>query len=84
MGEEAGSPASDASHESVDADEANTSKVTASKDKACPYCHQKFTSSSLGRHLDQFISKKRSRDCGVASLAELPAMARRMATMKVP
>ncbi|KAK5091803.1 hypothetical protein LTR70_006333 [Exophiala xenobiotica] len=54
------SPASDASHESGD-DGANGSntKPTAVKDKECPYCHQKFTSSSLGRHLDQFINKKK-------------------------
>ncbi|KIV90859.1 hypothetical protein PV10_05465 [Exophiala mesophila] len=37
----------------------NEAKVPAPKDKQCPYCHQPFTSSSLGRHLDQFISKKK-------------------------
>ncbi|KAK5065366.1 hypothetical protein LTR84_001204 [Exophiala bonariae] len=37
----------------------SASKLPASKDKECPYCHQQFTSSSLGRHLDQFISKKK-------------------------
>lgn len=59
-------PSSEASHES--ADEANnngrqpnssTSKTATVKDKECQYCHQLFTSSSLGRHLDQFISKKK-------------------------
>ncbi|KIW10131.1 hypothetical protein PV08_11091 [Exophiala spinifera] len=35
-------------------------KPPALKDKECPYCHQHFTSSSLGRHLDQFISKKKA------------------------
>ena len=30
----------------------------ASKDKACPYCGQSFTSSSLGRHLDLYIKEK--------------------------
>lgn len=57
----ASSPAaSDASHESGD-DGANSlnPKQSAVKDKECQYCHQKFTSSSLGRHLDQFIHKKK-------------------------
>ena len=49
---------SDASHES-DNDGANSSKTPTGKDKECPYCHQRFTSSSLGRHLDQFLSKKK-------------------------
>ncbi|KAK4105269.1 hypothetical protein N658DRAFT_440231 [Parathielavia hyrcaniae] len=34
----------------------NTTK--AAKDKKCPYCHQAFTSSSLGRHLDLYIREK--------------------------
>lgn len=52
--------ASDASHESDDAPNTGNSKnQQAIKDKECQYCHQKFTSSSLGRHLDQFISKKK-------------------------
>lgn len=52
--------ASDASHESDDGQNTANSKTQhATKDKECPYCHQKFTSSSLGRHLDQFISKKK-------------------------
>lgn len=51
------SPAgSDASHESDNDEQA---KQSSAKDKECQYCHQKFTSSSLGRHLDQFISKKK-------------------------
>ncbi|KAJ9214057.1 hypothetical protein DTO166G4_4323 [Paecilomyces variotii] len=29
------------------------------KDKQCQYCHQAFTSSSLGRHLDQYLFKKK-------------------------
>jgi hypothetical protein len=28
------------------------------KDRTCPYCHQAFTSSSLGRHLDLYIREK--------------------------
>lgn len=53
-------PQSDASH---DSDGGTTGpaqgKHPAAKDKECPYCHQHFTSSSLGRHLDQYIFKKR-------------------------
>jgi hypothetical protein len=30
----------------------------APKDRSCPYCHQAFTSSSLGRHLDLYIKEK--------------------------
>ncbi|KAA8644374.1 uncharacterized protein ATNIH1004_008576 [Aspergillus tanneri] len=35
------------------------SKSTATKDRKCQYCDQAFTSSSLGRHLDQFLFKKK-------------------------
>lgn len=57
----ASSPAaSDGSHETGDEAGSNTQiKSLAVKDKECQYCHQYFTSSSLGRHLDQFISKKK-------------------------
>ncbi|PYH90417.1 hypothetical protein BO71DRAFT_487148 [Aspergillus ellipticus CBS 707.79] len=34
-------------------------KNQALKDRKCQYCHQPFTSSSLGRHLDQFLFKKK-------------------------
>src|SRR5881394_1778426 len=34
-------------------------KHPATKDKNCQYCHQRFTSSSLGRHLDQYLFKKK-------------------------
>ncbi|KAL1629947.1 hypothetical protein SLS54_000806 [Diplodia seriata] len=34
------------------------SKGPAPKDKNCPFCHQPFTSSSLGRHLDLYIKPK--------------------------
>ncbi|KAK4155719.1 hypothetical protein C8A00DRAFT_31472 [Chaetomidium leptoderma] len=34
------------------------SMTKAVKDKSCPYCHQAFTSSSLGRHLDLYIREK--------------------------
>jgi hypothetical protein len=40
------------------ADDSN-SKHHALKDRECQFCHQKFTSSSLGRHLDQFLRKKK-------------------------
>ncbi|KIW26601.1 uncharacterized protein PV07_06420 [Cladophialophora immunda] len=57
------SPASEASQEPESGDESNAAhppaKAPAVKDKECQYCHQQFTSSSLGRHLDQFISKKK-------------------------
>lgn len=33
-------------------------KVIVAKDRACPYCQQAFTSSSLGRHLDLYIKSK--------------------------
>ena len=33
-------------------------ELKASKDKACPFCGQAFTSSSLGRHLDLYIKPK--------------------------
>ncbi|KAI9370477.1 hypothetical protein BJX61DRAFT_535623 [Aspergillus egyptiacus] len=35
------------------------SKSANQKDRKCQYCHQAFTSSSLGRHLDQFLFKKK-------------------------
>ncbi|KAI1118613.1 hypothetical protein F5Y14DRAFT_399156 [Nemania sp. NC0429] len=35
-----------------------TQKPSAAKDRKCPYCHQAFTSSSLGRHLDLYVKKK--------------------------
>ncbi|KAL9625065.1 MAG: hypothetical protein Q9160_000794 [Pyrenula sp. 1 TL-2023] len=37
----------------------SASKLPAPKDRECDYCHQPFTSSSLGRHLDQYVSKKK-------------------------
>jgi cell division protein FtsB len=38
--------------------ESTTPKVSAPKDKNCPFCGQAFTSSSLGRHLDLYIRDK--------------------------
>ncbi|KAL5339403.1 hypothetical protein BJX70DRAFT_158740 [Aspergillus crustosus] len=37
----------------------NASRNAAQKDRKCQYCNQAFTSSSLGRHLDQFLFKKK-------------------------
>jgi hypothetical protein len=42
-----------------DGTEDGHSRPNTSKDRECQFCHQKFTSSSLGRHLDQFIHKKK-------------------------
>lgn len=42
-----------------DGTEDGHSKPNTSKDRVCQFCHQKFTSSSLGRHLDQFLHKKK-------------------------
>lgn len=39
-------------------DDDSKSPYQARKDKACPFCHQAFTSSSLGRHLDLWIKPK--------------------------
>ena len=33
-------------------------KTSAAKNKKCPFCHQAFTSSSLGRHLDLYIKDR--------------------------
>jgi hypothetical protein len=53
-------PQSDASHNSDGGTNGDSQgKNPTAKDKECPYCHQHFTSSSLGRHLDQYIFKKR-------------------------
>jgi len=38
--------------------EESSTTTKAVKDKTCPYCHQAFTSSSLGRHLDLYIRAK--------------------------
>lgn len=38
-----------------------TAKTPAVKDKECQYCHQAFTSSSLGRHLDLYIKDKNAK-----------------------
>lgn len=53
----ANSPASTpSSNHNTKNEDGSTTK--ASKDKACPFCGQSFTSSSLGRHLDLYIKPK--------------------------
>lgn len=37
----------------------SAAKPSTVKDRKCQYCNQAFTSSSLGRHLDQFLFKKK-------------------------
>lgn len=51
------SPRGDDSHSQTQSQ--SGSKTAALKDKSCPYCRQAFTSSSLGRHLDQYLLKKK-------------------------
>ncbi|KAK6581306.1 hypothetical protein PZA11_005997 [Diplocarpon coronariae] len=47
----------------------------AAKDKACPFCAQQFTSSSLGRHLDLYIKEKNPKAAdGVHDVAEIRKM----------
>lgn len=43
---------------SVDENAPNISGLSAPKNKQCPFCHESFTSSSLGRHLDLYIREK--------------------------
>ena len=43
---------------SVDENTPNRSGLNALKNKQCPFCHESFTSSSLGRHLDLYIRDK--------------------------
>lgn len=47
-------------------------KTGAPKDKACPFCNQPFTSSSLGRHLDLYIKPKNPKPAdGIHDIAEI-------------
>ena len=43
---------------SPEADGSSQLKLAADKDRQCPFCNTKFTSSSLGRHLDLYIREK--------------------------
>ena len=45
------------------------------KDKPCPFCHQPFTSSSLGRHLDLYIKPKNPKPAdGIHNLEQIKLM----------
>ncbi|GMG15497.1 unnamed protein product [Aspergillus oryzae] len=61
MDESASNRPIDTPEGSAGADDAQSgaAKNAAVKDRKCQYCHQAFTSSSLGRHLDQFLFKKK-------------------------
>ena len=39
-------------------DAADSPRFSAEKDRSCPFCGTKFTSSSLGRHLDLYIKER--------------------------
>ena len=43
----------------VGGDDTPAGRGQTAKDRKCQYCQQAFTSSSLGRHLDQFLFKKK-------------------------
>lgn len=60
-----GDAANDATAASSPASETNNNRdqeqdgaAKSAKDRACPFCGQAFTSSSLGRHLDLYIKPK--------------------------
>jgi hypothetical protein len=53
----------------------NAPKTSAVKDKACPFCRQPFTSSSLGRHLDLYIKEKNPKPAdGIHNVEEIRKM----------
>lgn len=70
MTEQMGTPGSNADNS------INGSKVGgAPKDKACPFCQQAFTSSSLGRHLDLYIKEKNPKPAdGIHDVDEIRKM----------
>jgi hypothetical protein len=66
MAEQMGTPGSNADLS------VNGSRTSAPKDKACPFCSQQFTSSSLGRHLDLYIKEKNPKPAdGVHDVVEI-------------
>ena len=66
MAEQMGTPGSNADTS------VNGGKGGASKDKACPFCQQQFTSSSLGRHLDLYIKEKNPKPAdGIHNVEEI-------------
>lgn len=69
MTEQMGTPGSNADTS------VNGSKGPAPKDKACPFCHQTFTSSSLGRHLDLYVKEKNPKPAdGIHDVDEIRKM----------
>ncbi|KAI9736544.1 MAG: hypothetical protein M1818_006055 [Claussenomyces sp. TS43310] len=67
--DQAGTPGSNADSS------VNAGKPSAPKDKACPFCQQPFTSSSLGRHLDLYIKEKNPKPAdGVHDVDEIRKM----------
>lgn len=55
----------------------NGGKAGAPKDKSCPFCHQAFTSSSLGRHLDLYIKEKNTKPAdGIHDVDEIRELRR--------
>jgi hypothetical protein len=69
MAEQIGTPGSNADTS------VNGGKLGAPKDKACPFCRQQFTSSSLGRHLDLYIKEKNPKAAdGVHDVEEIRKM----------
>ncbi|KAF7594202.1 hypothetical protein BBP40_009906 [Aspergillus hancockii] len=52
-------PEGSAGPEDISNAQSGSAKNATAKDRKCQYCHQAFTSSSLGRHLDQFLFKKK-------------------------
>ncbi|KAG8629263.1 hypothetical protein KVT40_003128 [Elsinoe batatas] len=63
------SPHGEGSH---NGDHHSSNQPKAPKDKECPFCHQPFTSSSLGRHLDLYIKPKNPKPPdGIHNLARI-------------
>lgn len=54
----------------------DTKTLKAVKDKHCPFCHQAFTSSSLGRHLDLFVRENNPREDGVHDVEAIKELRR--------
>lgn len=53
----------------------NVTRTSAVKDKTCHFCHQTFTSSSLGRHLDLYIKEKNPKPAdGIHNVDEIRKM----------
>ena len=77
MAEQISTPgsAADSAVSKLAANTAATAATNAPKDKACPFCQQPFTSSSLGRHLDLYIKEKNPKPAdGVHDVDEIRKM----------